>query len=255
MSHPWYITLFAQDYLDYYTDELTPELTSQEVDFILDKLSIPPDAHILDLCCGHGRHTIELNQRGYSAIGLDLSQPSLKQAREKTACLGREILWVNSDMRTIPFEAEFDAVVNWFTAFGYLENDGEDQQVLEAVWNALRPGGKFLIDTVNHEWLMRNFTPHGWTTAKDGSFVLEDRKFDLLNGRNEVEIIILKPDGDIHITRHSVRSYTLVEMRKKLALAGFQIQRIWGDIYETPYSIDAQRMIILSEKPNNKGAR
>ena len=49
-------------------------------------------------------------------------------------------------MRRIPFEGEFDAVINMFTAFGYLESEEEDQEVLRQVYKALKPGGVFLLE-------------------------------------------------------------------------------------------------------------
>jgi SAM-dependent methyltransferase len=64
-------------------------------------------------------------------------------------------------MRQIPFEAEFAAVINMYTAFAYLESKAEDQKVLDAVNRALAPGGVFLIENVLRESIMRGFMPYG----------------------------------------------------------------------------------------------
>lgn len=99
----------------------------------MEKLELAPGARILDLACGQGRHAIPLAQHGYRVTGLDLSEPSLTFAREAAAEAGAKIDFVQADMREIPFADEFDAVVNIFTAFGYLESEQEDQLVLARV--------------------------------------------------------------------------------------------------------------------------
>ena len=62
----WWKTLFDQKYLDTYLTDLTPERTSQEVDFVVKTTKLTPHDKILDLACGHGRHSIELAKRGFT---------------------------------------------------------------------------------------------------------------------------------------------------------------------------------------------
>src|ERR1051326_4605830 len=79
---PWYKTFFGADYLQMYTF-LTPERTEREVEGIIRLLNLPAGSSLLDLCCGHGRHTIALARRGFHMSGLDLSPVFLQQAREE----------------------------------------------------------------------------------------------------------------------------------------------------------------------------
>ena len=39
-----------------------------------------------------------------------------------------------------PFRGEFDAVVNMFTAFGYFDDDADDQRVIDGAAAALKAG-------------------------------------------------------------------------------------------------------------------
>ena len=51
------------------------ENTRREVDFIVSSAAIQPHSHILDLCCGQGRHCLELARRGFKHVmGLDRSR-------------------------------------------------------------------------------------------------------------------------------------------------------------------------------------
>ena len=88
-------------------------------------------------------------------------------------------------MRDIPFEGEFDAIINIFTAFGYFDDDAEDQKVLNAVAKALKPEGQFLIDLINAVRIIRDFRPQGWQQLSGGGFALTQRDYNLLTGNNE----------------------------------------------------------------------
>ena len=147
---PWYKSFFGEDYLRIY-DFLTPERTQLEVDGIVKLLALPPGSAILDLCCGHGRHAVPLAKRGYRVKGQDLSAVFLQHAQAASEAQGTQLRLIQSDMRNIPFEKEFDAVINIFTAFGYLESEEEDQKVLQQVHKALKPGGLFLLETLHRE--------------------------------------------------------------------------------------------------------
>ena len=51
------------------------ENTRREVDFIVAAAAIQPHSHILDLCCGQGRHCLELARRGFkNVMGVDRSR-------------------------------------------------------------------------------------------------------------------------------------------------------------------------------------
>ncbi|HXX78690.1 MAG TPA: class I SAM-dependent methyltransferase, partial [Ktedonobacteraceae bacterium] len=155
----WYKTFFGEDYLRIYEPILTTERTQREVDGIINLLALPQGSRILDLCCGHGRHSIPLAQRGYKVTGQDLSEVFLHEAENEAEAKGAHVEWMHSDMRNIPFANAFDAVINIFTAFGYLETQEEDQQVLRQVSKALKPDGLFLLETLHREALIRHFKP------------------------------------------------------------------------------------------------
>ena len=108
---PWYETLFERDYYDYFyiggpRGSLSPEQEAQrndaQVDFIEKVLELQPGARILDLCCGHGRHTVRLAQRGYRVTGLDLSAYHIRLAKAGAKAAGVNVEFVRADMRDVP---------------------------------------------------------------------------------------------------------------------------------------------------------
>jgi SAM-dependent methyltransferase len=244
---PWYKTFFGEDYLQIYTF-LTPERTEREVDGIVTLLHLPTASSILDLCCGHGRHAIALARRGYQVTGLDLSAVFLQRAQADADHQGVQVRLEEGDMRKIPFENAFEAIINIFTAFGYLESEEEDQQVLQQVQRALKPGGLFLLETLHREWLVRNFEPSEIHRHPDGLMVLEERTFDLLTGRCDVQVTMLSPDGQRRQYTHSVRMYTLRELARMLAAAGLQVQACYGGLDGSRLSLNSPRLVVIGAK-------
>jgi len=244
----WYKIYFGEDYLQKNEPVLTPERTQREVDGIDNLLGLPQGSSILDLCCGHGRHAIPLAQRGYKVTGQDLSEVFLREVEKEAQVQDVHVHWLNGDMRNIPFEKEFDAVINIFTAFGYLEDQGEDQKVLQQVSKALKPGGLFLLETLHREGLMRHYSPQLISHYPDGLIVLEERRFDLLTSLNEVKVTMLFSDGQRREYSHSLRVYTLTELVQMLAVAGLQVKTYLGSWDGSALTMDSFRLILLSQK-------
>jgi SAM-dependent methyltransferase len=244
---PWYQAFFGEDYLRIYA--LPPEWTERQVQGIVTLLALPPGSIILDLCCGHGRHAIPLAQRGYRVTGQDLSEMFLQRARAAADAQRVQVRWVHSDMRTIPFENEFDAVINIFTAFGYLESDDEDQQVLAQVHKALKPGGLFVLELIHREGLLRRYEPFGVARHDDGLIVIEERRFNLLTNRNETRVTMIHPDGRRTEYRHAVRIYTLTELVRLCTAAGLQVQAHYGGLDGRELALDSHRLVLVCKKP------
>ena len=83
MKEAWWEEYFGEDYLLIYSHKRDKEKSAKEVDFMEKALGLPQGARILDLCCGYGRHSVELSRRGYLVSGLDLSELFLHMAREE----------------------------------------------------------------------------------------------------------------------------------------------------------------------------
>jgi len=140
----WFTTFFDRAYVAQLREEKSPAQTRHEIDFILRALRPPRGARILDVPCGYGRHAAGLARRGFRVVGVDLSRAMLAEARRRFVERPR-LTFVRGDMRRIAFRAEFDAVVNLYTSFGYF-TPAQNRAVLRRLARALRPGGRLLID-------------------------------------------------------------------------------------------------------------
>jgi SAM-dependent methyltransferase len=149
-------------------------------------------------------------------------------------------------MREIPFTDEFDAVLNLFSAFGYLETEQEDERVLAGVRRALRPGGAFVLEGINPLMVLRRYREQHWEELADGTVFLEQRRYDIPTGRNEVTWTLVSPDGQRNVLRHSLRFYTPAELVSMCRRAGLELEQTWGDYDGAELSLDSSRLIVLA---------
>ena len=246
---PWYVDFFGSDYQEAYGHTFTAERAEKEALFVERTLGLSRNSRILDLCCGQGRHSVLLASRGLNVTGIDLSREYLEQAERSAKEHGVHLELLLRDMRDIPFEDHFDAVINMFSAFGYLESDEENLKALEAVRDALKPGGRVLLDMINREWVVGNYDQSDWRQGEDGSLYLEHREFDLVTSRNHVTFTIIRPDGSRRETvGHHIRLYTLTETLELFRKAGLAYLNAYGGFDGEPYAIDTRRMIVVAEK-------
>jgi SAM-dependent methyltransferase len=185
-------------------------------------LQLPQNSRIIDLACGKGRHSVFLNQLGYDVLGLDLSRHSIefdKQFENKT------LKFNVHDMRS-PIDADpVEAVFNLFTSFGYFDRENDDQKVFQSVYDVLKPGGFFVLDYLNEEYVRKNIIPESVTKRGDIEFRISKK----IEGRHIVKDIRFDADGKSHHFFEKVKLHTLEAINSYASDCGFERIKIWGD--------------------------
>ena len=241
----WWQTFFDQDYIAVWGAGGKFAHTDREVDFLEKYIPLKKGHRVLDLCCGHGRHAVELAKRGYKVTGLDFSQYELGIAERKAGKLNLKIDFHRADARSFSLEKKFDVIVNLFTAFGYGAKS-DDRKILQRVSEHLRSGGKFLIDTMSLPWLWRNFRPID-RKRLDAFRVWQMRNFDFAASVLH-ETMVVSNGRDKKMYKSMLRLYTLPELTTLLAGAGLKVINVFGSFGGKPYNFDSKRMIILAKK-------
>lgn len=251
---PWYSEkagLFGPGYLrDPFRKEYgdNQDRTPAEVDFLTSTLALKQGAKIFDCPCGHGRHSIELARRGYIVTGQDLNGFFLKEAKKAAKHTGVSVRWVKRDMRKVSFKNEFDVALNLFTSFGYLESDDEDQKALSQVAKALKRGGKFLLDVINRDRIVRTFREKDWQQLSDGAIVITEKQFDHATGRNLEKRVRIWKTGKREEFSLIVRMYTVTELVAMFRKAGLTLKEMYGNYNGDPLTFDSKRYILVAEK-------
>jgi len=219
---------------------------ADEVDKVINLLKIEPEARILDLGCGIGRHALELARRGFQVTGVDRTRSYLDQAKKQASKEGLVIEFVQDDMRTFSRTESFDGVISMYTSFGYFEDAEDDHRVTTNVCDSLKPGGVFIIETHGKETLSRIFQERNWV-EEDGVIWLQERKVLQNWGWMWNRWIMFKgnerTEGEI-----SHRLYAGTEMVTLLTGCGFSRVDIYGNLDGNPYDHKAQRLIAVGHK-------
>lgn len=219
----WYREVFTRDT----TDMPWTEDTGQEVDLVHAILDLNGSERVLDLACGSGRHALELAQRGFDVVGVDLSLPLLELARARAAEDQLGVEFVHSDLREISYDAEFDVVLSLNDgAIGYFETPEEDARTFETVACVLRVGGEHLMQVPNILYARKHFPARTWV---DGAKMIEllefywDEDNQQLLGAT-IPIRFGKVLDCVESIRSRQRLYSLDEFDRLLDSVGMQIQ-------------------------------
>ncbi len=222
------------------------EQAQEEVANIISLLKVSRGASILDLCCGPGRHSLQLARAGFLVTGVDRTRTYLQKARKQAEKEGLNVKFIRDDMRHFCKPNTFDAAINLFTSFGYFEDMAEDKKVIANVSRSLKSGGIFLIDTMGKELLARIFRERDWYEVND-ILVLQERNVCRNWSWIENRWIMIK-DGEIEEHKVSHRLYSAVELAAILKDCGFTAVDAYGDLTGAPYDHTAKRLVLVAHK-------
>jgi SAM-dependent methyltransferase len=245
---PWFEEVFDEDYLRT-LPFMTAEQTLREVAFIREALAPPADGQILDIACGYGRHAIELSQRGLRVTGLDLSLPLLIRAADESQRRSLSVNFVHADMREMAFDGQFDGAYCILSSFGYFDEE-TNLKVATAICRSLKPGARFLLDTLNRDYIVADLPARVWWEG-DGCVVLEEVDFNFHTSRVIIRRSVVFADGRQVEQDISIRAYSLHELGKLLRQAGFRVQDVSGSLATKGHFFGAtsRNIIMVCERP------
>lgn len=225
----------------------------EEVEQVMSLLDLQAGLSICDLCCGVGRHSLELARRGFQVTGVDRTDLYLQEAQNKAKKEGLDIEFVKDDMRTFCRPDSFDVVINMYTSFGYFGDPSDDRRVLENVYTSLKSNGKLLLELMGKEILARVFRERDWR-EENGVVILEEGKIGKNWGSVENRWIMLK-DGKTYEGRFSHRLYCAVGLCDLLKDCGFGRVDVYGDLSGSAYDQKAKRLVVVAHKQKEEAAR
>jgi SAM-dependent methyltransferase len=236
----------ADEYLYFFEETLREENTPGQIDFVERTLELSPPARILDLGCGHGRHTNELARRGYRAVGVDLVEGFLEVARKDAATAGGEARFVRGDLRAFRTDQPFDAAICLFDVLGFF-SDEDHEQILRNSFEALAPGGRLLLDLRTRECMVRipNVSVHD---KGNGDLMIDRVAFDIESGRIVDQRTFVR-GGNVRTVAFSVRLYAFTEIRTILRAVGFRVEKGYGGYDGSPLSTMRPRTLVVAQKP------
>ncbi len=206
------------------------------------ELELKSNSRIWDIACGKGRHSIEINKLGYTVVGTDLSENSIQDAL--THASGSLDFYVH-DMRT-PFRINyFDAVFNLFTSIGYFENYSDNFKVFTHVFNALIPGGVFVIDFFNAFKVESTLVKEALIKREDVDFHIRKR----IENKKVIKQIEFSAEGKNYLFEEKVSLLKKEDFCEFAFRSGFTLKKVFGDNAMQPFNeTNSDRLILVFEK-------
>ena len=236
----WWRRIFNSIYLKTDGDVVDDQdITRKEVDLFFRILRLSPEDKILDLCCGQGRHCLELARRGFQSVeGLDRSHYLIQKAKTQAKKEGLNVRFREGDARKLPYLPDsFDVVMVLGNSFGYFETIQDDLRVLKEVSRVLKPWGRLLIDVADGEYLQEHFQRRSWEWIDKKRFVCRERSLSLDKQRLiSREVVTHVEKGILTDQFYAERLYTRESLSELLKTAGLSDIIIHGAI-----SPDSQR--------------
>jgi len=146
----------------------------------------------------------------------------------------------------IPWENRLDAVINVFTAFGYFDDEVENQQVLEGVHRALQPGGRFLVDLPDRDRRAQLSEGCIWFEVGE-TLVWTEFGFDPVHSVSHDRGYWME-NGERRSLEFSVRPYTPTDMKDMLLRAGLHWRAGYGDWKGGELTPDIYRITTVTER-------
>lgn len=230
----WWRTLFNSVYLK--TDGDVVENTAntvREVDLLIRAAGLEPNDRILDLCCGQGRHSLELARRGFRQVtGIDRSRYLIRLARKRAKQEGLPVTFREGDARKFRLrEAPFHCVVMFGNSFGYFDREEDDVSVLKAVERVLGAGGVLALDIVDGDWQRTNFEPRSWEWIDQDQFVCRERSLSSDGNRLISREVVVHAERGVLVDQfYAERLYSVEHLRGLLESVGFTSVREHGPV-------------------------
>ncbi len=229
----WWRRIFNSMYLKTDADVVEDlNITRNEIDLFSGILELKPEETILDLCCGQGRHALELARRGYKTEGFDRSRYLIQKARAAAKKEDLPVRLREGDARKLPYAADsFEVVMMMGNSFGYFETVSDDMRILKEISRVLKPWGRVLLDVSDGDFLRNNFQPRSWEWIDKKHFVCRERSLSSDSKRLiSREVISDISRGVVADQFYAERLYTKEDLSALLAEAGFSNVDVHGEI-------------------------
>jgi SAM-dependent methyltransferase len=233
----WFETWFDSPFYH----RLYKDRDSNEAAAFIQKLvnHLQPSANelCLDLACGKGRHSIQLNKLGLHVHGADYSVNSIATAKEHE---NDRLKFYEHDMReALPHQ--YDIILNLFTSFGYFDSLEEHTNTLNHIYHALSKKGRFVFDFMNSNYVINHLVEDEIIIKDKVEFNISRRHID---GRINKEIRFLYEGGEYSF-KESVMAFDHDSLLKMMKDCGFKHIKAFGDYNFEPFDLQRSKRLIL----------
>lgn len=235
----------VDNYLYFMSDLVTEQLSKDEVSFFIQALGLSHNCSVLDLPCGHGRHSNLLASHVGSVTGVDISNDYLEIARNEARKRNVSVNYVHGDMRHIDLNHQFDAVLMVFTSFAMFDHN-ENVAVLRNMAKHLKAGGKFCIEIMNPSYVLPEFK-RDYVFEKDGNLMIDRLNYDQANNRFISRRIYIK-NGKRVDALMSHEMFSKEQLDVILAGLNMKFTEVFASCTGGSFTTSSHKMVLVGEK-------
>lgn len=248
----WWPAFFDDQYADLALAALPADEGQRVAAFLRDHAGVRPGDTVFDQCCGVGRLSLALAKAGFRTVGVDQSAAYVQRARAAAAAAGlRCEFFVGDAFRFVPPQP-CAAAVNWFTSFGYTADDATNAAMAQRAFDALRPGGRFVLECAHVPYVLRRFQPvmvERHPAPGGETLVIRETTVDLAGGMFEQTWTFVAPDGRRSVRTGATKLYLPHTLRELLERCGFRAVMFHGSTDGAPLTLDSPRCLCIAVKP------
>jgi SAM-dependent methyltransferase len=224
----WYDDVFAEHF-SFLSPATWDETAQRDAQFIHDQLGLREGASLLDVGCGDGHHAIELAKLGLRVTGVDNSLAMLLAAAQHKEAAGvddQRVTFMHGDMRRLPRDREFEAVMCIGTTFGYFEEE-QNRQCLQEMVDRLAVGGRLLLHVFNRDFVAPHLPSRSWWQGRR-CMVIDEAEMNFFANRLRVHRTIIFDDGRQYEHFMFMRAYTVQDLGKAMSQLGLRVVEVSG---------------------------
>lgn len=247
----WSPEFFDEEYARFALLNDERERIERIVAFICDHLQLDRGDLVFDQCCGVGRVGLPLAERGIRVVAVDLVEAYIERARRAASEQRLPASFYCADAFRFVTPEPCDAVVNWFTSFGYCEDDTKNLEMLARAYESLKPGGRFILEMVNVPRVLAAFRPsiiERHSTESGELIVLIETRQDFVRGMFVGTWTFIRPDGSRKSRDISTRIMMPHELVGLLRRTGFDQIELLGWPDGEPFNLASRRLVALARR-------
>lgn len=213
---------------------------------------------LLDLACGTGTLSLEFAKKGFSVIGVDISEEMLAEAQNKKYEQGdTDTIFLCQDMRELDLFGTVDCCVCALDSLNHLTDKDDLLKAFRSVSLFMNDGGIFVFDMntpYKHKSVLAEkcfvYDLDGVYCVWQNSPVGEDLTVDIT-----LDFFTENEDGTYERSGESFaeRAYEYEAVKSLLEKADFELLENYGDMTRETPSDDAERTVFIARRKTRNG--
>ncbi|MDY0076467.1 MAG: class I SAM-dependent methyltransferase [Bacteroidales bacterium] len=233
-----------------YYSEIFP-YNPKQLQFVKSRVGDLGAKQLLDIGCASGELAFQLTAEDAHVIGIDLNADLLDQAIRKRGAASTPVFQLGNMLELEnDFKAEqFDTVLCFGNTLVHLESKALVAQMLKGVLQVLMPGGKFLLQILNYDYILGEQLSELPLIETDNIRFLRQYRFD----KNSPKIrfyteLYLKKENQTVVNETSLLALKSEELLDLLRDAGFQHIELFSNFKQDAFGGKHIPLVLSAEK-------